>query len=280
MSEPLIMRARVQAPLKEVFQALTEPAALRAWFAEYAEVELPGRFEFWGRYTLEGDAPHQRLLHADDRSLSFAWLLDGVETTTEIGLDEEAGGATVITLSQSHFDFNDVITGASIRGVLQTFWSLAIANLIDHVEGREITGRIDYTSADLGGEVSIAAPAGEVFDSLIDGEKVSRWFGYPIAIEPYVGGRYAVGGFDNPHAAKIVELEPGHRISIDWGPGGTTVWEVAETGGVTRFTFRQREFDAARPPYASWTGSVCGVAELRRYHELADWQPIWIHDEH
>lgn len=46
MSEPLIIRARVAAPVKEVRHALTDPAAMRVWLAEHAEADLPGRYAF------------------------------------------------------------------------------------------------------------------------------------------------------------------------------------------------------------------------------------------
>jgi uncharacterized protein YndB with AHSA1/START domain len=275
MSEPMILRARAAAPIKEVRQALTDAGALREWLAEHAEVDLPHRYEFWGRYTPEGDAPHQRLLHADDHALRFSWLLDGVETTTEIGLEEESATSTIVSLSQSHVDFQDA-TGASIRGALQTFWSLAIANLVDHVEGRPITQRVDFTSPQLRAEIPIGAPADVVFDSVTDSEKVSAWFGYPIAIEPYVGGRFAMGGFDAGMAAKIIDLDPGRKISIDWGPPGITTWELEGSGGQTRLTFVQSGFDGPNPPYAAWAGTLAGIAELRRYHELADWRPMWL----
>ena len=43
MIEPdLRLRAVVPAPLKLTYEALTDPAALRVWLAEHAEVELPG----------------------------------------------------------------------------------------------------------------------------------------------------------------------------------------------------------------------------------------------
>ena len=67
MSEPMTCRARLAAPVEAVRHALTDPAELRVWLAEHAEVELPQRYAFWGRYTPEGDAPHQRLLHVDER---------------------------------------------------------------------------------------------------------------------------------------------------------------------------------------------------------------------
>src|ERR671938_2046797 len=93
------LRAVVPAPPKSVYEALTDPAALRVWLAEHADVDLPGKYEFWGRFTPDGAEPHQRVLHVDERTIRFAWTLDGVETTTQIEwADDEAG--TLITLSQ------------------------------------------------------------------------------------------------------------------------------------------------------------------------------------
>ncbi|MGK5738536.1 SRPBCC family protein [Micromonospora sp. URMC 103] len=275
MSELLKLHARLAAPVEAVRRALTDAAELRVWLAEHAEVELPGRYEFWGRYTPEGDAPHQRPLHVDDDTLRFAWVLDGVETTTEFRWRAE-GDSTVLTLSQSHFSFAEAMSGSSIRGVLQTFWSLAIANLAAHLEGAELLPKTDFTSAEMRGEMLIDAPVAKVYESLTDSEQASAWFGYPIGIEPWVGGRYAMGGFDAGEAAKVVDLDPGRRMSVDWGPVGVTTWELAESGGKTKLTFVQSGFDESNPPYAAWSGSVAGLAELRRYHEMKDWQPIWL----
>jgi uncharacterized protein YndB with AHSA1/START domain len=275
MSDLLTVRARLAAPVETVRRALTDPAEVRVWLAEHAEVDLPRRYAFWGRYTPEGDAPHQRLLHADERTLRFAWTLDGVETTTEFELTPE-DGSTVLTLRQSHFSFEEAMSGSSIRGVLQTFWALAIANLNAHLEGRPLLPRTDFTSADLRGELLIDAPMDKVWTSLTDSEQASAWFGFPIGIEPWVGGRYAMGGFDAGYAAKVVDLTPGRALSVDWGPTGVSTWELAESGGRTKLTFVQSGFDEGNPPYAAWTGSVAGLAELRRFHEVADWQPIWL----
>ena len=57
MTEPdLRLRAVVPAPPKVVYEALTDPAALRVWLAEHADVDLPGTYEFWGRFTPDGAA--------------------------------------------------------------------------------------------------------------------------------------------------------------------------------------------------------------------------------
>jgi uncharacterized protein YndB with AHSA1/START domain len=275
MSEPMTVRARVQAPVKEVHHALTDAATMRLWLAEHAEVELPDRYEFWGRHTPEGDAPHQRLLHVDDHTVRFSWLLDGVDTTVEFGLEEDGPETTIVSVSQTHFDFQEALAEATIRGVIQTYWCLMLANLAEHLEGRPLTPKADFTSSDLRAEVLIAASAEKVFDSLIDSESVTRWFGFPIEIEPYVGGRFAMGGLaNNDQPAKIVELEPGRRLSVDWGGVGIGTWELAESGGKTRLTIVHSGFD--RPPYASWSGILSGLSELRRFHEVADWTPIWV----
>ena len=149
MIEPdLRLRAVVPAPPKTVYEALTDPAALRVWLAEHADVELPGRYEFWGRYTPDGAEPHQRVLHVDERTIRFAWTVDGVETTVEFQLAEDEVG-TLVTLSQTDLpSFEDVLADtAGARGALQTFWTLAIVNLADYLAGRALTTKGDFTSA-------------------------------------------------------------------------------------------------------------------------------------
>ena len=51
MNEPdLRLRAVVPAPLKVVHEALTDPAALRVWLAEHADVDLPGIYTKTARW--------------------------------------------------------------------------------------------------------------------------------------------------------------------------------------------------------------------------------------
>ena len=96
----LRLRAVVPAPPKTVYEVLTDPAALRVWLAEHADVELPGRYEFWGRYTPDGAEPHQRVLYVDERTIRFAWTVDGVETTVQFELDP--GGARFVEFEPGH----------------------------------------------------------------------------------------------------------------------------------------------------------------------------------
>ncbi|WP_033441463.1 SRPBCC family protein [Saccharothrix sp. NRRL B-16314] len=276
MTETVVLRVRTSASADRVRQAVTDAGELSTWLAEHAEVRLPDRFVFWGRYTPEGDEPHQTVQHADDRSLRFGWRVGGEDTTVELSWAAQDGD-TVVTLSQTHFaGWEAAVAETGVLGQLYTYWALSLANLVDHVEGRPLTPKVDFSSSEMRAEVVIGAPVEAVARSLVESEQYSRWFGAKIDIEAWEGGRVAMGGFDaTPEPAKVLEFVPGERMCVDWG-GMVATWELAESGGGTRLTFVQSGFDADKPPYGAWAGWLSGVGELRRYHELADWRPIWL----
>jgi uncharacterized protein YndB with AHSA1/START domain len=187
-------------------------------------------------------------------------------------------GGTLLTLTQSDLpSFAEVLSDkAGPRGELQTFWSLAIENLADYLSGRELTPKCDYTSPQLQASVVIDAAPEAVFDSLTQPEQFRKWFGANVDIEPYVGGRFAMGGFDlDPGGIKFVEFEPGRKATLRFADGETTSWELDGSDGRTRLTIVQSGFDVDNPPYPGWAGWLAGVAELRRYHEVPRWRTIW-----
>ena len=274
MTEPLRLRARVDAPVDTVRRALTDPAALRTWLAEYAEVDLPDRYEFWGRYTPDGAEPRQRVLHADDQTIRLEWTVHGQATTTEIAIAPESDAATVISVSQSHVpDWTQVVREQGLAA-LSTFWSLSIANLITYLEGREPTLKCDFVSDDMRAHVDIAASPQDVYESLMNPESFERLFGAKVGIEPHVGGRWQMGGFDSPTPpAKFLELVAGRKVTMAW-PDLVSTWELEGSAGRTRITFVQSGFD--EPPYAGWLGWLGGMVELRRFHEVPNWRPMWL----
>jgi uncharacterized protein YndB with AHSA1/START domain len=278
MTNQMTIRARTTAPLATVRAALSDAAALEVWLAERAEADLPRTFAFWGRYTPDGEAPSQRLLHVDDHNLRFEWRLHGVTTTVELALSEEDGD-TVIALSQSDVPLHaDAVANNTPLSVLGTFWSLAIANLVDHVEGRETTPKCDFTQKDtFRAELTVGGEPDDVYASLMEPERFRQWFMANISVEPHVGGRWAMGDdFDDENAtARIIDLQPGRRVELDWG-GMVSTWELEGSQGRTRLTFVNSGFDGDNPPYADWTGWLSGLAALRRFHELADTRPIWL----
>lgn len=273
MSEPMKLRARVAAPADAVWEALTDPKALRVWFAEHAEVNLPEQFQFWGRYTIEGAEPRQRLVRSGDRSLRFDWL----DTTVEIAVTESAGGTTVAVEQTNLPSLADMMSQDQPLTLMHTFWALAVVNLADYAEGREITGRVDYTATDLRKELVIGASPEAIYHSLVDEETFGKWFGAKMQMDHHVDGRWAMGGFDaDPEPAKILELEPARKLTLSWNDGIVNTWELEGSEGRTKLTFVQSGFmDNGERGMGAWTGWLAGFAELRRMHEVAGWRPMW-----
>lgn len=277
-----VTRARIAAAPARVHQALTEPAELTRWLAEHATVDLPGTWEFWGRDVPDGQAPHQTPVHVDGDNLRFTWRLEDTDTTAEFALEPQNDDrSTLVTLSQTHFPgWPAVMEGnGGALSLLPTWWALAIATLDDHIAGRPLIARPDLTSTRMEVGLDIAADPGAVFASLVEPDVFESWFGAGMGIEPRVGGRWAMGGLDtNPNPGTITEFEPGRALGIDLG-GMVVRWELKGSAGRTRLTLVQSGFDEARPPHDAWLGWLSGLPELRRYHEVPDWAPIWVGED-
>jgi len=108
----MMLRVRAAAPLARVWQALTSASQLEVWLAEHAQVHLPLAFTFWGRYTPDGDVARQRLLYADGHTLRFIWTLGGEDITVEIHVEPDGADASVVSVSQTHVDFQQALAAA------------------------------------------------------------------------------------------------------------------------------------------------------------------------
>ena len=281
-------RVHIGAGPGAVYAALTDAAALRAWLAEHAEVSLPsggegaGVFEFWGRYTPEGERGRQRLLGAEPgRRLAFTWALQGAETEVDITLEPEDGG-TLATLTHS---------GVPPRPSGDSYWvgdllMLSLANLASYCEGRSIGPRCDFTAlggTEARGSTDIDAPAADVFASLIEPAQLNRWIATQARVEPEAGGRYDFGWDHGP--VKILELEPGRVLAYSWqhswddgaGPEATAVrWELEGSQGRTHLTIVHSGFGGdARKTDGYQLGWLEFLASLKRMHEVgAGWRPV------
>ncbi|MFS8102941.1 SRPBCC domain-containing protein [Lentzea alba] len=271
-----IVRVRTKATEERVYQALTSGAELEVWLSERAHVNLAqGEFEFWGRYTPEGERGRQKLLGVSESSVQFSWFLHGKDYTVELGV-EKRGDETVIAVTQSPYPaWGEGPTDEMRAGVVQTFWPLVLANLVEHVEGRPVFGFCDFTTPVQRFETDIAAPAASIMTALLDVDVFARWFGARIELEPEVGGRWSMGTFaEDPNPAKIVALDDS-RFAIEFPDGMLSSWELAESDGKTHLTFVQSGFDATEPPYGSWMGWLSGFADMKRMLELSEWRPMW-----
>ena len=111
---------------------------------------------------------------------------------------------------------------------------------------------------------------------MIQPEQFRKWFGANVDIESYVGGRFAMGGFElDPGGARFVEFEPGRKATLLFADNETTSWELEGSDGKTRLTLVHSGFDPTNPPYPAWGGWLGGIAGLRRYHELPHERSIW-----
>ncbi|ONI81249.1 hypothetical protein ALI144C_22225 [Actinosynnema sp. ALI-1.44] len=278
MSDALTLEAHLSKPPKEVFEALTDATALRVWLAEQAEVSLPDeRYAFWGKHTPQGTEAAQQLLAVTADTLSFSWTLDAQETTVTVQLSPAEDG-TVLRLRQTDLPTLDELMNPpgrrDGRHSMHTFWSLAVANLAEYLDGRPLTPKADFgpaRSKEIKASYTIAAPPSEVFASLLDPATIKKWFGWEAVVEPHVGGTMAVGV-----DGRIFELEPNRKLVYGDDEGTVVRWELEDTQGRTHLTFVQSgytddELDSAAQHEAGW---LAGLAELKRMHELGPgWRP-------
>lgn len=266
------LRAVLPASPQEVYAALTSPARVTEWLAEHAGPE-----GFWGRWTPQGDAPHQTVLLAvPGERVQFQWLLDDEKTTVDIELFP-SGAGTELALHQWPLPTLEELMSPPARRdgrhTMHTFWPLAIGNLASHLTGAPPL-HCDFSPvrpAEIRVELEIPAPAHAVWRSLTEPSQVERWWGYAPEIEPGVGGKVTFGA-----DGRIPEWEP-DRVFAYTEDGMTTRWELSDSAGVTRLTFTQSgfastELDNAAQHDAGWRG---GLLELRRMHELGErWRPL------
>lgn len=277
MSDVFSLQARFDAEPAAALHALTDEATVCRWLcADHTEISLAdNRFEFWGRCVPQGVPGRQRLLTAAPNHLSFEWILDDRPTTVDIQLAPDGEG-TLLTLRQDGLPTLEELMapegGRDGRHTMHTFWPLAIGNLAELLAGREPLPGCDFTKDrrdEIRVELSIAAPAADVFASLTDPSVVERWWGYAPEIEPRLGGKVTFGG-----EGRVTEFDEG-RIFAYAEDSMVTRWELTESAGTATLTFVQSgftpdELDNAAQHEAGWRG---GLLELRRMHELGpDWR--------
>ena len=66
-------------------------------------------------------------------------------------------------------------------------------------------------------EIRIAARPETVFAFFTDPEKVARWKGTALALDPRPGGAYRVAIADDVTRGEFVAVEPHRRIAFTWG---------------------------------------------------------------
>jgi uncharacterized protein YndB with AHSA1/START domain len=274
-ADSLRLQVRTDADPDTVFKALTDGDELAEWFAESAQVDLAqSRYEFWGRYTPQGDRPRQTLTgHEPGRSLTFTWTFDEGPSTVEISLAPDGEG-TVVSLVHNAI--------ATDRTSVKCFWYVTLANLAACSEGRPTMPPFDFSVPAQGDALVrtvIDVPVEEVYAALLDPERVSRVAGVAATIEPQVGGRYSLAR-EGYGPERIVELDPDKTLAFTWRDHGgasesVVRWSLRSSRGATYLTLLHGDIadDALAERYRR--GWPPYLVELKRLLELGpSWQPL------
>lgn len=115
-------------------------------------------------------------------------------------------------------------------------------------------------------EIRVAAPPETVFPYFTDPERMRRWKGVDLKLDPHPGGIYRCD-MDGRHVARgeYVEVSPPHRVRFTWGwegdednlvpPGASTV-EVTLTadgdGTIVRLVHSGLPTEAVEPHAGGW----------------------------
>jgi uncharacterized protein YndB with AHSA1/START domain len=271
----MFMQVTLAAPAQKVFQALTDSAALTAWFAEYADVSVAEkRYDFWGRFTPETpdheQGRHPMLEVTTDRSLKFGWLLQGQDTTVEINLIPQ-GQQTVVSVEQKNAAPSPEGSSGS-----EDFWFLSLDNLRRYVDGKTDMVRCDYSAikpGDVQQEIEIEGSAEAVFSALINPEELNRWIASQARVEPKVGGQYELG-WENFGPLKILELVPNEKLTLlsPEDRGNIVTWTLAKSGGKTRLTLVHSGFAPDEQTDGLQTG---WLNFMNRIKAMVEYGPAW-----
>lgn len=245
------------APPDRVFAALSEPAELRRWFAEHAEVEPRpgGAFRFWGRHTYgtprRQDAGQTLLRFEPDRELAFSWTIDGVPSEVALALtpdeSEKNPGGTRLAVRHA---LAAPLAAARGRDLVDDLWRLACGNLRAHLLGGDGVVLPDYDdpSPEIRLSIVVEAPRERVFRALLDPEILNRWIAASAVVEPRVGGRYGfgwryeMGGRQvDGGPTRILELVENERLVTDWPD-----WRGDESVPVQKIAWRLEPLDGDR----------------------------------
>lgn len=235
------------ATTSKAFGALTDPAKLRVWFCEHADVEAEagGAFRFWGRHTPfdsgESGADQRLIAFVPGKELAFTWTWGGAPTRVMIELGDTAEGCTV---SIKH-EADSEVAGHLARDMvylMDDLWSLSMGNLREFM----LTGRPallpDHSTKDddVCLSLEIDAPASLIWKSLTEPSELNKWLARDASIELREGGAYSYGWEENDDScgtvgpSKILELEPERLLVHDWTYEGDntnrTEWRIEPLG--------------------------------------------------
>lgn len=256
------------------FDALTDAAALRVWFAEHVNVErrVGGSFAFHGIHTPSGSSPgSQRITRYEPgRLLAFTWKWDRFDGEVAISLAQGPRPGTT-TLRVVHEGWGVLQESMEYTEfALLDFWRLSIGNLREYLKNGKaaLRPRFENKGEQVRLSIEINAPAATVFAALTDPKQMDQWISTAARVVPQQGGEYTYGwAFGNPpeHCGPrtLLAIVPGRVIEHDWSHQSEPVtrvrWEIEEFGPercrVTLTHVRPAESDTTRLGYIGGWGA-------------------------
>lgn len=266
------MRAEIPigASRQAVWDALTNPRTLEAWFCEHADVDLDaGRYDFWGIYTPDtpsrAEGHHDVLKLVDGELLRYAWRVRDVDSIVEVRLHDSAD-ETVVTVTQ------DPVARPQPGGTdVPGFWSLALLGLRSLVElGRPGVALFDFRlprseAGRIEVSVDVDAPREDVYGILVAGQSIAGE-PLPLAEQWWVSdARRGEVAFDPPGSAST---------PCTVGDAETVLtWTLVDSGGRTRVTLVNSGF-AIQP--GEVTGTLGWTAMLVWLKLTSEIGPRWL----
>lgn len=268
-------------PAEAVYQALTGESSVKRWLTPCARVDLSaGIFELWGPNLPEAPpAPVTRLLESrHNELLRFAWQVRGGNGTVAFELIPRRGS----THMSIRCDLPPTTAGAAGA---HDFFSTAVENLRRLLAGGSAPYFPYYGPRPEGDPtlaIDIETSPERVYDALINPAQLNRYIAPAATVEPHVGGRYDYG-WKGGGPRKILEIEPGRKLSFNWSyshegePESETVvtWTLEGSGGRTRLTLVHSGFAKGRPADDYRTGWMKYLNEIKSMLELGVlWTPV------
>jgi uncharacterized protein YndB with AHSA1/START domain len=143
-TKTVTMRRRYDAPIDDVWDAITDPARISRWF-----LPVSGDLRLGGTYQLEGNAGGEIVRCEPPRHLAVTWFFgprsDGDVSVVEVRLTDEAGATTLVldhaaTVPPDRWDeFGPGAVGVG--------WDLALVGLWMHLDGQETPNHEELESS-------------------------------------------------------------------------------------------------------------------------------------
>jgi uncharacterized protein YndB with AHSA1/START domain len=143
-TKAVTLRRRYDAPIEDVWDAITDPARIKRWF-----LPVSGDLRLGGSYQLEGNAGGDIVRCEPPRLLAVTWFFgpktEGDVSVVEVRLTED-NGATMLVLDHAATVPPDR-WGEFGPGAVGVGWDLGLLGLAWHLDGQETPNHEEFETS-------------------------------------------------------------------------------------------------------------------------------------